>query len=43
MGPIEKKCFTRKIYDLGKTRVLTKNKTKWVQSGSKMDPKLVKN
>lgn len=28
MGSIENKCFTRKIYDLGKTRVLTKNKTK---------------
>lgn len=28
MGSIENKCFTRKIYNLGKTRVLTNNKTK---------------
>ena len=28
MGSIENKCFTRKIYNLGKTRVLGKNKTK---------------
>ena len=28
MGSIENKCFTRKIYNLGKTRVLSNNKTK---------------